>query len=202
MGLVDRAKNIIVTPKTEWAVVETETAEPGAIITGYVLPLALIPAIAAFIGYGLVGVPVPFLGTFRDIGWGIGQAIQQLLGAVLGVYISAAVINMLAPNFESQKDLGRAMQLVAYSYTPVWVAGILLLYPAVGGIIVGLAGIYALYLLYLGFPFTMKTPKEKVVIYMVISIVVLIVVYIILGLIIGGIMTAVGLGMSGIPGMP
>ena len=50
MNLVDRAKNMIVTPKTEWNVVAAEATPQAELITGYLLPLAGISAIAGFIG--------------------------------------------------------------------------------------------------------------------------------------------------------
>ena len=49
MNLIDRAKNIIISPKTEWDVVANEEPNIQQIITGYVFPLAIIPAIALLI---------------------------------------------------------------------------------------------------------------------------------------------------------
>ena len=39
MALVDRVKNILVTPRTEWGVIAAEPATSGALVTGYVIPL-------------------------------------------------------------------------------------------------------------------------------------------------------------------
>ena len=63
MALVDRVKNILLTPKTEWEVIERETTPTASLITGYVLPLAGVAALATFIGYCLVGTTLPFVGT-------------------------------------------------------------------------------------------------------------------------------------------
>ena len=52
MNLIERAKNIIVSPVKEWNVIAAETPDTGKIITGYVVPLAGAAALAAFIGYG------------------------------------------------------------------------------------------------------------------------------------------------------
>jgi hypothetical protein len=103
-------------------------------------------------------------------------------------------------NFGSQKDFGRAMQTVAYSYTPAWVAGILNIIPAIGWL-GALLGLYGLYLMYLGLPHTMKTPQDKVILYLIVTIIVLVIVFAILGAILGGIMAAVlGFGMMGMMG--
>jgi len=191
MNIVDRAKNIILTPKTEWTAIAAEEPNVGQIISGYVIPLALIPAVAAMIGYGLIG-----RGPVSSFTWGIAMAIIGFVVALGGVYLTAYVVDMLAPNFGSQKNFGRAMQLVAYSYTPAWVAGILIIVPVLG-VLVLIASIYGLYLMYLGFPHTMKTPDDKVVVYMVVSIVVLVVVYFVLT----ALLTAIVFGVFGLSAM-
>jgi hypothetical protein len=179
MALIDRAKNMITTPKTEWAVVAAEEPNQGGMVTGYALPLILLGAVAAFIGYGFIGHSV--LGVrFAGVSWGLYQAVMQIIFGLAGVYITSFVVNALAPSFGSQKDAGRAMQLVVYSMTPAWIGGILSIFPPIAWLGM-LFGIYSLYLIYLGLPHTMKTPQDKVAIYMIVTIVVLIVVYFIIG---------------------
>src|SRR5512147_2530289 len=46
MTVVDRVKNICLTPNTEWPVIAGEPASPASLITGYVAPLAAIGAVA------------------------------------------------------------------------------------------------------------------------------------------------------------
>ncbi|MFZ1261742.1 MAG: hypothetical protein WAQ93_14760, partial [Chitinophagaceae bacterium] len=55
MNLIDRAKKILLTPKTEWDVVNSETPNTQSILTTYVIPLVAIGAIASFIGWGFIG---------------------------------------------------------------------------------------------------------------------------------------------------
>ncbi|RYY60834.1 MAG: DUF1282 domain-containing protein [Chitinophagaceae bacterium] len=179
MTLIDRAKNIIITPVKEWDVISTETPDTGKIITGYVLPLAAAAAVAAFIGYGLIGQSVPFLGRVASTQVGIYYAVRVLIGAIAGVFIAAAIIDALAPSFGSEKNMGRSVQLVAYSFTPAWIGGLLSIFPALA-LIGALAGIYGLYLLYIGLPKLKKTPVDKHVGYFVVSLVVMIVVNFIL----------------------
>lgn len=195
MNLVDRAKNIIMTPKTEWPVIAAEEPNVSAIMTGYVIPLALIPAVAMVIGYGFVGGAM-----FSSVTWGIGMAVVSLISSIVGVYLTALVMDFLAPNFGSQKGFGRALQTVAYSYTPMWIGGILNIVPAIGWL-GSLLGLYGLYLMYLGLPHTMKTPQDKVVLYLVVSIIVMVIIYMVLGAILSAIMFAVlGMGAMGMMG--
>jgi len=97
---------------------------------------------------------------------------EPFVTTVLGICLSALVVNALATSFTSQTDFRKAMQLVVYSFTPMLVAGILLIIPALG-IISFLEGIYGLYILYLGLKPLMKTPDDKVTGYFVVSLVVI-----------------------------
>jgi hypothetical protein len=161
MAIVDRVKNILLTPKTEWDVIATEATPPGALITGYVLPLAIIAAIASFIGMCFIGTTMPLVGTFRmPIMWGVAMLIYHVIMAVVTVFILAFIIDALAPTFNGTKDRLQATKLAVYSFTPGWVAGILAIIPLLG--ILGIIGaLYGIYLLYLGLPRLMRNPQEK-----------------------------------------
>ena len=197
MTLIDRAKNIIIAPVREWDVISTETPDTGKIITGYVLPLAGAAALAAFIGYAFVWGAAYFGSA---INWGIYQAVTVLISALVGVFISAAVIDALAPSFGSEKNMGRSIQLVSYAYTPAWVGGLLAIIPQIA-IIGAIFGLYGLYLLYLGIPKLKKTPADKHVGYFVVSLVAIIVVYFVVGLLLTRLlMPALGIGY-GVPGI-
>jgi hypothetical protein len=200
MNAIERAKNIITSPNKEWDVIALEQPNTGQIILGYVLLLAGAAAVAAFIGYGLIGSGAGLFRAYGTTGWGIYYALNVLIGAIVGVFISALVIDALAPSFGSEKNMGRSVQLVAYSYTPFWVGSLLAIYPPLA--IVGLiAGIYGLYLLYIGMPKIKKTPADKQAGYFILSLVTIVVVYIVIGLIMSKIvLSAMGLSY-GILGM-
>ena len=42
MNLVERVKNILLTPRPEWEVIDGEPATPASLYTGYIIPLAAI----------------------------------------------------------------------------------------------------------------------------------------------------------------
>jgi len=193
MSIIDRAKNIIVAPAKEWDVISQETPDSGKIITGYVLPLAAVAAIAAFIGYSFVGIDAGFF-RMKGFSWGIYQAVSVLIGALLSVFVSAFVIDALAPSFKSEKNMPRSMQLVAYSFTPAWVGGILSILPAIA-MIGGLFGLYGLYLLYIGLPKLKKTPEENHTTYFIVSLLVIIAVYFVVALIMSSVLMPI-MGVS------
>src|SRR5512143_2658943 len=74
MDIVERAKNIIMTPKTEWLVIAAEEPNTAQILKGYVLPLALIQAIAYAIGLGVIG-----RGMTTSFSWGIAMGLIQFI---------------------------------------------------------------------------------------------------------------------------
>lgn len=189
MQLVDRAKNIVVSPKTEWEAIAADPTPTAKVITGYVLPLAAVAAIAGFIGMSLVGMSLPFLGTYRmGIGWGLALAIYNVIMAVVFVYVIGFIVDALAPTFGGEKNMAQAVKLAAYSYTPAWLASILTIIPALS-ILVLVGAIYGLYLLYLGLPRLMKNPPDKSAGYTALVVVCAIVVGFIIS-VIGGLITA------------
>ncbi len=191
MKLIDRVKSILFSPKTEWDKIESEGTQPAELTMQYLLPLALIPAIATFIGYGLIGFEVMGIHV-GSVGVGIRHAVINLIGTVAGAFVTAFVIDFLAPNFGSTKNFTQAFKLVTYSYTPMMVAGILFILPSLA-VLASLCGLYGLYLLYIGLQPLMKTPDDKKTVYFVVSLVAVIVVYAVLGAILGAILATRGL---------
>ncbi len=186
MDLISRVKNILIDPKKEWVTIEAEQYPNIKVLTSYLLLLALIPAISQFIGSGLIGTTVLGVKIGGTIGWGIRQAIVSYVSMVGGVYLTAVVINLLAESFGSVKNFDQAFALVAYSYTPMFVAGIFYILPSLS-IIATIAGIYGLYILYIGLKPMMKTPDDKLTVYFIISLVCLILVWGVLGMALGAI---------------
>jgi hypothetical protein len=173
MILADRVKKIIMQPRQEWQVIDAEPHTVQDIYVRYVMILAAIPAVASFIGWSIVGVGA-FGATYRvPIGAGIAHMVLSFLLSLGAVYVVALVIDALAPNFDGQKDFIQALKLAAYSWTASWLAGIFYIVPALS--ILGLLGIYSLYLLFVGLPILMKTAEDKSLPYTVIVLVAVIV---------------------------
>jgi len=182
VGIVTRAMNMIIKPKTEWVNVYNETPNNSKSLT-YAVILLLIPTICNFVAYSFIGVKVMGY-TFRSVSSGLQQGIMSFIGGILSLYVTAIVIDALATSFDSEKNFGRSMQLVVYSMTPFWVAGVFFLIPGFQPLVF-LVGIYGLYLMYQGMPVLMRTPQNKTPGYLVVSIIAMIVVQIIIMLILG-----------------
>jgi Yip1-like protein len=179
MDLVSRVKGILLSPKSEWATIDNEPATPASLYSGYVVPLAAVPAICAFIGLSLIGTSILGTAYRTPIGAGLTNAVVSYVMSLVMVFVVALIIDALAPTFGGQKSQIQALKVAAYSATASWVGGIFMLLPALG-LITLLFSLYSLYLLYLGLPALMKAPEEKAVGYTVVVVVCVIVLAIVI----------------------
>ncbi len=158
-NIFKRAINIMFKPKTEWEVVAAEKPRIPMLIFGYSLIFAIIPVVSLILGYGLIGRKIS-VAWDNSFGIGFMQAFVFVLAAFTAIIVGAVVINAMAPAFKTEKNFGRAMQLTAYSFTPVFFAGALFFFPFLS-FLANLAGLYGVFVLLIGLPIVMKTPKNN-----------------------------------------
>lgn len=179
-GLVDRVKNILMTPKTEWPRIDAEPATVGGLYTGYIMILAAIGPVAGLLGAQLL------MGAYRPaMSFLVATAVLGYVMTLVSVFVFALIIDALAASFGGTKNNIKALQTAAYASTAVWIASILQIVPMLGliAVLVGMA--YAAYLLYLGLGVMMKVPADKAVGYTVVVIVAYIVLYFVLAAVVG-----------------
>lgn len=184
MKLVDRVKRILLSPRTEWDVIEAEPTTVGALYTGYIGPLAAIGPIAQLIGYTAFGMTIPYMGTYRvPFGSALTGAITSYVLTLAATYLLALIVDALAPTFQGQRNQIQALKLIAYSSTAAWVAGIFALIPGLR--LLGILGLYSLYLMYLGIPVLTKSPRDKALPYTAVVVLAAIVLFMLIGMIAG-----------------
>ena len=179
MDLVSRVKGILLSPKTEWATIDTEPATVGGLYSGYIVPLAAIPAVCGFIGFSVIGYNVLGVAWKRPMGTGLTFAVVSYALSLASVYVLGLIIDALAPSFGGQKSQMQGLKVAAYFGTASWVAGVFLLVPALG--VLQILGLYSLYLLFLGLPILMKSPADKAVSYTVVVIICAVVFSLVIG---------------------
>lgn len=154
-------------PKEEWHTIE-KRHESLMYSLAHILIVALIPAICAYY-------------ATAHLGWSVGardpiklpEANAMMLagamyaGLIAGVFALAYLIQWMAVTFDAKPDFTQALELAAYTATPLLMVGIAALYPVLW--FVTLAGLvaltYSVYLLYAGVPIMMNIPEEKGFIY-------------------------------------
>jgi hypothetical protein len=160
MNIVERVPAILLRPKETWPRIAAEPATPASIYSGYVVILAAIPAICAFIGWTLVGGGAFGVSYRLPIATGLVQMVVGYLLSLAIVYVLALIVNALAPTFGGSKDFVAALKVVAYGSTAGFVGGVFSLLPALGWLGL-LAAIYSIYLIYTGLPVLMHNPAAK-----------------------------------------
>lgn len=161
MSLVDRATNISLRPRSEWPVIAAEPTSFAGLYTGYVAPLAAIGPIALVLGLSIVGVGIPFIGTYRaPLGSTIVQGVFTFVMILVGVAIMSAIAGALAPYFGGRRDSVAALKLVGYAYTPAFIAGILGLFPPLSFLEI-FAALWTLYVFYRGAPALAMSTNDK-----------------------------------------
>ena len=181
INVIDRAKNILITPKSEWSVVEKEQYNNTTIFMSYVLPMLLIGGVATFIGQGLIGVRVGFGQSTADVSNGlVGMLLFIVFGMVI-VFAIAAAIDVLGPSFGVEKNWNKSFQLAAYSLTAAYVGSFFFIFPALW-ILVLLCALYSLYPLYTGLIVLKKTPADKLIAYFAIILIVTVLLFILISL--------------------
>jgi hypothetical protein len=153
LQLLERVKAILLSPSTEWLMIEKEPSTLTGLLLRYVAILAAIPEIAHLIGQSLIDA------AHTPIGSNLLRAVIVYLVTFAMVYIIASVIDLLAPRFGGRKNFPNAVKLSVYSHTPLWLSGIFLLIPGLNFLV--LLGLYGFYLLWVGLPLLMRVKKEQ-----------------------------------------
>jgi len=172
MNLVERVKNILLNPATEWETIKKEDHMVSDLFTQYALKLAAIPAISGLIGFTLFGRAFYNPSFSANLKW----AISMYVMSIIGVYILAYIIDVLAPTFGSKKHLPTSMKVVIFAYTAAWLGGVFSLVPALS-ILGAIASIYSFVLLYKGLQTVKEVPQNKMIGYFVTVIIASLIVY-------------------------
>lgn len=180
MNLVQRVQDILLKPKDTWPVIAIEPGDAATLYKDYLIYLALVPAVAGFIGMSLFGIGAFGFSMRVPIVSGLISMVVGYVLSLVAVFVLGLIANVLAPTFGGTKDSVGALKLVAYGSTAGFLGGVFSLVPQLS--ILGLlASLYSIYLIFTGLPVLMKCPQEKAVPYTAVLIVCGVVAMVILG---------------------
>jgi hypothetical protein len=186
--VIQRARSLLVSPRTEWPVIAAEPATVTDLYREYIVIMAAIPPVCEFVKVSLLGYAWHGFRVYRrGIGAGLADAIIEYVIALIAVYVLAVIIESLASNFGGQPNRVQALKVVGYSYTASWVAGFAQILPGLYGLFALAGVIYSVFLLYLGLPSTMKVPPEQAGGYTAVIAIIALVVGWVIALITGGV---------------
>ena len=154
-------------PKEEWQTIE-KRHESLSYSLIHILTISLIPAICCYyatahIGWTIgVGEPIKISSQSAQL-----MAISMYFGLIIGIFALAYLIQWMAETFDAKPEFVQALELAAYTSTPLLMIGVTALFPVLWFVaIAGLIAVtYSVYLLYSGVPIMMNIPEEKGFIY-------------------------------------
>lgn len=151
-------------PNREMQEIKRENETVSHHYTHHVLLMAAIPVICAFIGTTQIGWNFGD-GTFVQLSMLTGFFLGVLFYALMlaGVAVMGRVIWWMARNYPNRPSLARCMVFAGYVATPLFLSGVVALYPLVWlCVVVGAAALlYTGYLLYVGIPEFLNINKEE-----------------------------------------
>jgi hypothetical protein len=156
---------LFVNPSKEWETIRDDACSIAACYASHVLFMAAIPAIAGYIGT-------------TEVGWQIGYGHQTVklagqsalmisilfyIAMLVGVYSMGYMIHWMGKTYGAEQALSRCILLAAYTVTPLFLIGIVAIYPLLWlNLLLGLPALaYTVYLLYLGLPVMMGISAER-----------------------------------------
>ena len=179
MKMVNQAKDIVLNPSGTMKKLKDEKVTTKDIII-YLGIVGIPTFLGILLGYGFF-----WWGGFGGlIGYAFALAIITYILSIVGVIAFGFILGALAPTFKTKQDKMQAMKLVAYAATPWLLLGIVNIFPA-AALISLLGGLYGLYILYLGIPILMGTPKDQQMPYFIVGLIIYIVVMGVIYMLIG-----------------
>ena len=155
---------LLANPQREWRAIREARCTIGKCYCSHVLILAALPVLAGFIGT-------------TQIGWQIGTreivkltyesaaiiAVLSYITMLVAVFSIGWLIHWMGQTYGSKQPLPLCIALAAYTATPLFLVGVLWVYPVLWfNLLVGLPALaYSVYLLYTGVPIMMGIPEER-----------------------------------------
>ncbi|MGF1717064.1 Yip1 family protein [Photobacterium chitinilyticum] len=154
-------------PKQEWRTIDKEHEGVQSSLS-HILLIALLPPTFAFISSVFIGwrigVGEPIFLTQSSA---LGMSVAMYFALIAGVFALAYLTYWMSHTFGSTPTYTQALELAAYTATPLFMISIAAIYPQVWFLMIaGLIGVaYSVYLLYTGVPILMHIPEERGFIY-------------------------------------
>jgi hypothetical protein len=148
--VIHRVKKIMFQSHHAWDEIRSESLQEREIFLNYLIYVAAVPAVAGFLGSLFVKE-----NFFRSLIWAF-----LFFGLSLGgVRVAAKVLNFWAPNFKAEHDYLSMLKLMAYSFTPIFLACIFFIIPPVH--FFSVLGIFGFYTFWIGLPKLIPCPPQE-----------------------------------------
>lgn len=162
--MISHVAGLFTHPAQEWKAISETEESISHMYFSHVLFIAMVPPIAAYIGTTKIGWTVTQSGSVV-----LTESSALILSALMyltmlaGVAVMGVFIKWMSLTYHSSPALARCIVFAAYTATPLFIAGLVLLYPTpLLVMLVGVAAIfYTVYLLYSGIATFMHITEEE-----------------------------------------
>jgi hypothetical protein len=162
--LLSHVWGLLTNPEKEWKSIRKENCTIGKCYCSHVLVLAAIPPVAGYFGTTQVGWQV----VSREVSKltpesALWIGLLSYLTILVAVITIGKLIHWMGKTYGSRQTLPQCIALAAYTATPLYLSGIMLLYPMLWlNLLLGLPVLaYTVYLLYTGVPIIMGITKDR-----------------------------------------
>lgn len=166
--ILQHALGLMTHPDKEWESIEKEHTTPTTVIMAYTCILAAIAPLCAYY-------------ATTQIGWQVGDGdlvklssssaielcVLTYISMLVGVFALGWMIDWMSETYggEHERNAASGIALAAYSSTPIFLAGLALLYPVpwFNLVVFVAAALYSCYLMLDGIPIVMHIDKDRAV---------------------------------------
>lgn len=131
-GSWSRALQLVRQPRATWALLAQAQPGAGRVFFGFLVPLTLPALIASVVGLAAVGLTTD--GFSYKLSW--REALQSVglasAAALTGLWWMSVAAQRLAPLFQANGPFAAAWSAVTHAGTPLYLASLLMVFPAVG----------------------------------------------------------------------
>ena len=154
---------LLANPQREWKAIRKERCTISHCYYSHVLILAAIPAVAGFIGTTYVGWSVAREAHKLTFQSALQISLLFYLTMLVAVFTVGKLIQWMGQTYGACQSLAQSISLAGYTATPLFLFGIMLVYPLLWLILLlGLPVLaYSVYLLYTGVPVMMGISRER-----------------------------------------
>ncbi|WP_211825575.1 Yip1 family protein [Kistimonas asteriae] len=151
-------------PHKEWDAIDHEIDRHERFYLSHLFLLAAIPGICSYLGATRVGWSPLGLDPVKLTPFSALLMSALSYCAIVGAIVFMGLfIHWMARTYGCHPSRGRCIIFAAYTATPLYMTGLLALFPSVSlslfGILMGVS--YAVYLLFIGIPHVMHIPFER-----------------------------------------
>jgi len=155
---------ILINPSDEWKKIRDKGCSVAKCYIGYVFIMAAIAPVSGYFGT-------------TQFGWQIGAresvklspdsaliiALSYYLVMLVGVFTMGLVIHWMGKTYNTEQDLSRSVQLAAFTATPLFLVGIVELFPILWlNFVIGLPALaMSVRLLYTGVPIMLEIDEDR-----------------------------------------